>query len=166
MPPDELLITLLSFAVMLVGLVGVVIPGIPDVPLIWLTAITYGYLTGWDGWLGGGVIALHTVLTIVGVIVDFALGPVAAKRGGASWQAILVSSVLGLVGLFVFPPFGAIIGALLGMFLVEYRRRGQNVREAVQAVKDYAIGFGLSVIVRFIIGIIMIVAWGVWVFLG
>jgi uncharacterized protein YqgC (DUF456 family) len=166
MPTDELIITGLTLLVMLIGVIGVIIPGLPDVPLIWLAAICYGLLTGWDGWLGGGILALLTVLTLAGVVVDLALGPVAAKRGGASWQAILVSSALGLVGFFMFPPFGAILGALLGMFVVEYRRRGQNAREAIQAVKDYAVGFGLSVVVRLVIAVVMLIAWGFWVWLG
>lgn len=166
MPPEELLITLLTLAAMLVGVVGVLIPGLPDAPFILAAAVIYGALTGYDGWLGGGVLILMLVLTIIGLVVDLALGPVAARRGGASWKAIGLSAVLGLVGFFVLPPFGALLGAALGLFMVEYRRRGQNAREAAQAVKDYIVGFGLSVVVRLVLAVIMIAAWGVWVWQG
>jgi uncharacterized protein YqgC (DUF456 family) len=156
----------LTLAIMLVGLVGVIVPLLPDVWLIWLAGLGYGLLTGWDGWLGGGIAVLMTLLTLAGVVVDLALGPVAARRSGASWPAIGASIALGLLGLFLLPPFGAVIGAVLGLFLVEYRRRGQNTDEAVRVVKDYIVGCGWSVLLRLAIGVLMIAAWGVWVWLG
>jgi len=166
MPADELIATLITLAVMLVGLVGVVIPGLPDVPLIFLAAVVYGLLTGFDGWLGAGVLIVMGTLTLAGIIVDLVLGPVAARRGGASWAAIALSAGLGLIGFFVLPPFGALLGAALGLFLVEYRRRGQDARAAARAVKDYAVGFGLSVVVRLVLAVLMLIAWGIWVLLG
>jgi len=166
MPLSDLAVVLLTLAVMLVGLIGVVIPVLPDVWLIWLAALSYGLLTGFDGWLGGIALAILTLLTLAGVAVDLALGPVAARRGGASWQAIGLSVVLGLLGLFLLPPFGALIGAVVGLFVVEYRRRGSNSDEAVRVVKDYIVGCGWSVILRVLIGLTMILTWGIWVLLG
>jgi uncharacterized protein YqgC (DUF456 family) len=166
MTGGELTVTLVTLALMLVGLVGVLIPVIPDVWLIWLAGLGYGLLTGWDGWLGGLSLALLTLFTLAGVAVDLVLGPVAARRGGASWQAIGASLALGLLGLFLLPPFGALIGAVLGLFVVEYRRRGRNTDEAVRVVKDYIVGCGWSVVLRVALALLMILTWGVWVWLG
>jgi hypothetical protein len=163
---SETLLIALTLLVMLVGLVGVVVPVVPDVWLIWLAALGYGLISGFDGWIGGIAMALLTVLTIAGVAADLVLSQAGAAQGGASWQAILASLGLGLVGLFFFPPIGPLVGALLGLFAVEYFLRGRNVARAWQAVKGYAAGCGVSAVVRLGIGVGMILIWGAWVVLA
>jgi len=155
----------LTLLVMLVGVVGVIIPVVPDVWLIWLAALGYGLLAGFDGWIGGIAMFLLSGLTVVGLIVEIGLSQAGAARGGASWQAIAASVFLGLAGLF-FPPFGPLIGALLGLFAVEYWRRGQNAAQAWEAVKGYAAGCGWSVILRLVIAVMMILIWGAWVWIA
>ena len=91
MTETEIAASVVALLVMLVGALGVVIPMLPDVWLIWLAALGYGLVAGFDGWIGGVAMLLITVLAIVGVVIDLALGPAAAKRGGASWQAIAAS---------------------------------------------------------------------------
>jgi uncharacterized protein len=166
MTDSELVLASLSFLVMLVGLVGVVVPLLPDVWLIWLTALGYGLLAGFDGWVGSVAMLLLTGLAVLGLVVDLALGPAVAKRGGASWQAIAASLALGLLGLFFFPPFGSLVGALLGLFGVEYLRRGQNTQEALAAVKGYVVGCGWSVVLRLAIAGAMILIWLAWLWLA
>ncbi len=162
--PDYALVVL-TLLVMFVGVVGVVLPVLPDVWLIWLAALGYGLLQQplFDGWIGGAAMFLLTGLMILGVVADLALSHAGAAQGGASWQAILLSVVLGLVGLFFFPPVGPLVGALLGLFLVEYFRHGKDAHKALQAVRGYATGCGLSVIARLGIAVTMILVWGGWV---
>ena len=166
MTNSDLLLAGLTLLVMLAGIVGIIVPVLPDVWLIWLAALGYGLLAGFDGWIGGLAMVAITALTVIGVAIDIALGPVAAKRGGASWQAIGASMALGLVGLFVFPPFGALIGAIVGLFVVEYSQRQGNTQEAINAVKGYVLGCGSSAIIRVFIGLAMIGIWVVWVWLA
>jgi uncharacterized protein YqgC (DUF456 family) len=166
MTQQEWLAAGLSLVIMLVGLAGVVVPVLPDVWLIWLGALLYGLLAGFDGWLGGIIMVVLSGLTILGVALDLALGSAAAKQGGASWQAIAASFTLALLGLLFFPPFGSILGALIGLFGVEYIRRGHNADEALTAVKHYVMGCGWSVVLRFGIGVLMIILWGAWVWFG
>jgi uncharacterized protein YqgC (DUF456 family) len=164
---DILLITL-TLLVMLVGVAGVVLPLLPDVWLIWLAALGYGLLQQplFDGWVGGIAMVLLTILMILGVVADIALSHAGAAQGGASWQAIAASIALGLVGLFFFPPVGPLVGALLGLFLVEFLRHGKDAQKAWSAVKGYATGCGLSVIARLGIAVTMILIWGAWVVLA
>jgi uncharacterized protein YqgC (DUF456 family) len=166
MSSDTLLLASITLAVMLIGLAGVVLPVLPDVWLIWLAALAYGLLAGFSGWIGGVAMVLLTALTVVGVTVDLVVGHAAAKRGGASWQAIAASIALGLVGLLYFPPFGSLAGALLGLFIVEYLRRGRNVQQAWTAVKSYALGCGWSMALRGAISVLMIAIWLAWVLIA
>jgi uncharacterized protein YqgC (DUF456 family) len=164
--PYQVVIACLTFIIMLVGVAGVVLPVIPDVWLIWLAALGYGAVAGFSGWPGGVAMVVLTVLAALGTAIDLALGHAAAKRGGASWQGIAASIVLGLVGLFFYPPLGPIVGALLGLFLVEYLIGGRNARHAWTAVKSYALGSGLSILLRLTIAIVMIGVWLGWLFIA
>jgi uncharacterized protein YqgC (DUF456 family) len=168
MSDADILLIVLTFLVMLVGLAGVVIPVLPDVWLIWLAALGYGLLRQpvFDGWVGGVAMVLLTGLTVLGVVADLVLSHAGAAKGGASWQAILASLGLGLVGLFVFPPIGPLVGALLGLFLVEYLRHEKDARKAWRAVTGYAMGCGVSVIARLGIAGTMMAVWGGWVWLA
>ena len=162
---DALLLGLTLF-VMLIGVAGVLIPVLPDVWLIWLAALAYGLMRGFDGWVGGVAMVLITLLAVAGIAADLALGHAVARQGGASWQAIGASLLLGIVGLPFLPPVGSLVGALLGLFGVEYYRHGRNARKAWEAVRSYATGCGVSVIVRLGIALAMVAAWGAWVALA
>jgi len=154
----------LAFAVMLVGLVGTVLPALPSIELIWLAALAYGVLNhwafGWSNWNLGLFIPI-TLILIVGEFVIWWLGSFTAKQTGASWAAIGLSLVLGIVGMFVIPVIGAIIGAMLGVFIVEFYRR-RNWREALKATTGVLWGAGLSFGAQVVIGLIMIAIWGLW----
>jgi uncharacterized protein YqgC (DUF456 family) len=165
MTQTEILAALLALLVMLVGVAGVVVPVLPDTPLIWLAALGYGLAEGLDSWGDAAVLLILGLLVALGLIVDLSLGPAGAGRAGASWQAIVGSLVGGLIGLVFFPPLGALIGALLGVFAVEYQRRNQDAKAAWEAVKGFAKGYGLSILVRLGIAGLMIAIWAVWAFI-
>ncbi len=164
MTAPQVVLAAVAFTIMVVGVAGVVLPVIPDVWLIWLAALGYGLLAGFSGWVGAIAMVALTVLAVLGTIVELALGHAAAKRGGASWQAIAASIVFGLAGLFFYPPIGPIAGAFLGLFLVEYLLNGRNLGRAWTAVKSYALGSGLSIILRLTIAFVMISVWLGWLF--
>jgi hypothetical protein len=69
---------------------------------------------------------------------------------------------MGTIGLFVFPPFGLIIGLLLGTFVVEYIRM-RDWRQAGRAMLGMGLGYGVSFGVKLVFGALMIGAWLAWV---
>jgi len=157
-----------TLLVMLVGVAGIVVPVLPDVWLIWLAAAGYGLLRQplFDGWIGGVAMVFITLLCVAGLVADWVLSNAGAAQGGASWQGIVASFALGLLALPIFPPFGSLVGALLGLFLVEYFRHGKNHQKALEAVKGYAAGCGWSVVARLGVALLMIAIWGLWVLLA
>lgn len=168
----EVLFIAFTAVVMLVGLVGAVLPILPGPWLIWLAALGYGLaqpLFGqplFDGWVGGIAMALITVLAVISIALDWVITHSVAAREGVSWQAIAASIGLGLLGLPFFPPIGPLVGAVLGLFLVEYLRHGRDWRKAWAALRSYGKGFGLGVVANVLLCLAMIGVWGVWVALA
>jgi uncharacterized protein len=152
---------LIVLAIMLFGLVGLIIPVLPGLVIIWVPALVYGIITGFN-WTSGILFAIMTVLMLVGNVVDNVIMGAKARQQGASWLAIGIAIVLGIIGSIVFPPFGGLIAALIGLFAVEYFRL-RDLQKAVDSTRSMAIGCGWAAVIRFGIGIIMILLWGAWI---
>ena len=152
----------LTLFVMLVGLVGLVIPVFPGVLVIWLAALGYGVVTGFET-LGIVIFIILTVLMIIGVTVDNVLMGAGARRGGAAWSSVIVGMLAGILGTLLVPPIGGLVAAPGAVLLMEYLR-GRDWDRAWQATRGLALGWGLSFFARFGIGVLMIGAWLIWAF--
>lgn len=154
----------LTQIIMLVGLFGLVIPVFPGVVIMWLAALGYGLITGFHT-LGIILFVIITLLMLAGVTVDNVMMGMGARKGGASWLSIGAALVAGVVGTFLFPPLGGIIAAPLVVLLIEYLRV-HDAEKALQALRGLATGWGLSFVVRFGIGVVMMGLWWLWVWQG
>jgi len=157
---DAMLWTIVVGVVMVLGLMGVVLPVLPGLLLIWAAALFYGLMVGF-GTLGWAVLGLLSVLVLAGIVKGVVIPRRAAAASGASGWAQLGAVVGGVIGFFVIPVLGLILGALAGLLAVEYLLKG-DWNEALVAVRGTARGFGISVVIDLILGMIMIVAWSVW----
>jgi uncharacterized protein YqgC (DUF456 family) len=160
----ETVVIVVVAGVMLVGLIGVLVPVMPDLILIWLGGLAYGLLSGW-GSAGGWVLAGMTVLGLIGVLSEIWASSMGARVGGASLWGILGGLALGLLGLILFPPFGAVVGLLLGTFLVEAWRL-RDLGKAARGTFGMGVGYGLSFAVKLVMGLGMIGLWVFWVIRG
>lgn len=95
-----------------------------SLPGIWVMVaalVGFGWLTGWDvyvGWPGAGT---AVGLAVVAEVLEFAAGSAGAKKAGGSKRAMLGAVIGGLIGGFLFslplPIIGTIFGVCLGCFL-------------------------------------------------
>jgi hypothetical protein len=158
-----LTVQIVVLVVMLLGLFSLLIVIIPGLTIIWLAALVYGLLTGFD--LTSGLIFLGiTLLMIFGNMVDQLLMGARAKKSGASWTGVVVSMLAALVFSILFPPFGGLVAALIALFTIETVRL-KNWRQAGESTKEMAIGCASAVVARFGIGLVMIGLWALWLYL-
>ncbi len=148
------------FLVMVITALGLAIPLFPGFIVLWLVAVGYLLLVGWQGWNLVFFIVL-TVLAVVGMLVDNIAVGMGASKGGASWKGILLALLAGLVATFLFPPFGGFVAAPAVLFLVEYSRR-RSLEHTWQAMKGMAKGWGMALVLRVLMGFLMTFVWAVW----
>ena len=146
------------------GLIGLVVPVFPGLIVMWLATLGYGVVKGFST-LGIIIFVVLTLLMLGGSLIDNLMMAVGGRQGGASWRAILVALLAGVLGTLFFPPIGGIIAAPLAVLLMEYLRV-RDVEKAWQALRGLATGWGLSFFVRFGIGFLMMVLWWIWVWKG
>lgn len=145
---------------MLVGLFGLIVPIFPGITVIWLAALGYGVVTGFNT-LGWVLFAVISVLMLVGVTIDNVLMNAKAHKEGAAWTSLAVGWLGGVLGTIFFPPIGGILAAPLVVLLLEYLRQ-RDINKALLTLRGLLIGWGASFVVRFFIGLAMIGIWLVW----
>ena len=137
-----------ALLIMLVGLAGTVLPAVPGAPLIFVTALVYALIEGFDD-IDSRTIALFAVMTGVAMLVDYLATLVGVKKMGGTYFGV-AGSVLGMIaGFFLLGGLpGLIMGAFAGAVLFEMTL-GRKTNEAVRAGLGTLIGFVLGSMLRF-----------------
>jgi uncharacterized protein YqgC (DUF456 family) len=100
---------------------------------------------------------------IVSTLADNIMMGAKAREKGASWVSIRLALGTAIVGTLVFPPIGGLIGAPVVLYFAEYNRV-KDRDKAIDTVKALALGWGWAFVIRFGIGVVMIMLWGVWAY--
>ena len=98
------------------------------------------------------------MLTAFGLLalgLDYLATLLGAKKLGATWRG-MVGAVLGVVvGLFVFPPFGLIVGPFVGAMGFEWAF-GRKAPDAAKAGLGAVIGMALGVVGKLVCSVVMV----------
>lgn len=163
MPEAIAVIEFVILAVMFVGLFSLLLIVVPGLTIIWVGALIYFLVDGLN-WGSGIIFAILTILMLGGNLVDNYMMGASARQKGASWLAIAVALIGGLLGTLLWTPLGGLLIAMLGLFVVEYIRL-RDWRQAYESTRSMIIGCGWAGVIRFGIGIVMIALYAVWAFL-
>lgn len=136
----------LAVAFMLLALVGTILPVVPGTFLAWLTALIYGFVTGFAA-INWGVLAVLTLIALVTGTADFWLPLLGAKKTGASGRSILLGVVGGIIGTLFAPLIGTVIGYALGILLGEYMKH-RDWQVAWRASLGGLAGWGIATAVQ------------------
>lgn len=156
----EVVVSALFLIALLVGLAGTIVPILPGILLMWAAVVGYGLVAGFDA-IGIGAIVVVTVLAAISVILGLVLPKQAADAAGASTKSQWAAVLGAIIGFFVIPVVGALVGAVAGIALAEYGDKG-DWGPAWQSTKGVLKGMGLAAIAQFGIGVIITVVWLGW----
>ncbi|MEH1100325.1 DUF456 domain-containing protein [Micromonospora sp. CPCC 205561] len=155
---SEAAVGVIAGLAILAGLAGVVVPGLPALPLCWGGVLVWAVFGG----AGPGrwaVLAAATVVAAGGTVVKYAWPGRNLKRTGVPTSSLLAGGLLGLVGFFVIPLIGLVLGFVGGVWAAERLRLGDS-RLAWPATKQAVAAAGLSMLVEFLAGLLVA---GLWV---
>lgn len=114
----SVLLILLGIILLVAGFVGCILPVLPGPPIAFLALFCASIHESWEAY-GPVEWVVLSALVVVVTVLDFLVPVAGARKYGAGRTAIWLSVVGMLVGLFLFPPFGMLLGAFLGAFLGE-----------------------------------------------
>ena len=128
----ELFWWLLTIVLFAVGLIGTVLPVLPGTTIILAAAIIHRLVLGAEKSIGWKTIVALVLLTLLSYVFDFLGSYFGAKYFGATkWGAVgailgaLVGLFLGLIVLLVGPVIGAVVGEVIaGKRMIDAGRAG------------------------------------------
>jgi uncharacterized protein len=128
-----------------VGLIGIALPLLPGILLV------YGAIVVWavvehnvTAWVTLGVV---TVLIGATTLVKYMWPMKRMRAADVGTGTLLVGAVLGVIGFFVIPVLGLVIGFVFGVYLAELANRRDQRRawaSTVHAVKGVALSVGVE----------------------
>lgn len=163
MQPSELdFIAILVVATILaVSLVGTVLPAFPGVLLAWIATFVFGLVIGFDA-AGVIIMSLITALVVVNSVAMVRIPQQSTLAHGAAKGTVIWGAVGAVLGFFLIPVAGFIVGAVAGVYGAEYARTRQT-GPAWAATKGVLIGIGKSNLVQIGIGLLIVILWVIWV---
>lgn len=148
---------LLVAVAMVVGLVGVVVPVLPGLLISWLAVLAWAVLDG-GGWVRWGTVVVVGLVALTGYVVSTLVPSRWTAQSGAPDWVVLAGAVGMVVGFFVIPVVGLVVGGVLGVWLAELART-KDVRRAWQVTVATLKGFGVAAAIQFLAGMVMIGCW-------
>lgn len=144
---------------MLVGLVGILVPLVPGLPLILVAALVWVVADGADAthWLAFGAIVATTV---GGMVVSSVIPARRAATAGAPPWVLGVGAMGVVVGFFVIPVVGALVGGPIGIYAGEWLRLRDH-RAAWQTTRATLRGIGAGIAIQMVAGVAAVAIWAV-----
>jgi uncharacterized protein YqgC (DUF456 family) len=142
-----------------VGLVGILVPLLPG------TVLVFGAILVWAlferttvAWVTLGIVAALLAATL---LVKYLWPMRRMKSADVGTLSLVAGAVLGIIGFFVVPVLGLVIGFVLGVYLAELaKRRDQRVAwtSTVHAIKGVALSVGVELAGGLLATVVWVVA--------
>ena len=142
----------------LVGLAGILVPVLPGSVLILVAVLAWAAESQTPtAWV---VAALATVFLVVGGVVKYLL-PGRRLKATVPTSTLVVGALVALVGFFVVPVVGALVGFPVGVYLAERQRVGAEAAWPSTTTALKAVG--ASILIEFVAGLLAAAAFVVGV---
>lgn len=148
---------LLVGLVIAVGVVGTVLPLVPGLPLAWAAVLAWAVLEGGGPgrWL---VVLVAGVVALAGVAAKYALSSRSLTASGAPTSTVALAAASAVVGFFVVPVLGALVGLAVGAFAAEYLRLG-DVTAAWRSTRGVLLALGVGALLELLAGVVVAAVW-------
>lgn len=151
-----MVVTVIAALLMLVGMIGIVVPVLPGLVLV--AAATALWALAHPDHRSWVVVGVSVLLYAVGLVTQYVVPGRRLKAAGVGTRTLLPAVLLAVVGFVVIPVVGALVGFVLGIFLVELARRRDrslawtSTTHALRAV-------GLSMVVELSTAFAIVLTW-------
>ena len=147
--------------VIAVGIVGIIVPLLPGILLVYAAIVVWAVIEhAVAAWVTLGVV---TVLIGATTLIKYMWPMKRMRSADVGTMTLLAGAVLGIIGFFVIPIVGLVIGFVLGVYLAELANR-HDQRVAWTSTKHALKGVALSVGVELAGALLATVAWAFGVY--
>lgn len=126
------------------GVAGIVIPLLPGVIVVLAAFVVWGLVVeGTDAWL---VVAAAVGLLLAAQVLKYLVPGRRLRDAGVARSTLAVGAVVGVVGFFVIPVVGLVVGFVAGVYAAEHHRLGSSgPARAATASAIRAVGLAVAI---------------------
>ena len=147
--------------VIAVGIIGIIVPLLPGILLVYAAIVVWAVIEhAVAAWVTLGVV---TVLIGATTLIKYMWPMKRMRSADVGTMTLLAGAVLGIIGFFVIPIVGLVIGFVLGVYLAELANR-HDQRVAWTSTKHALKGVALSVGVELTGALLATAAWAFGVY--
>lgn len=141
---------LIAFGIIFIisGVLGCVLPVIPGPPLSYIGVLLLHFTAKYQ--FDTGFLILWLLITLFVYGLDFVIPVWGTKKFGGSKRGVWGSIIGLIVGMFLFPPIGIIIGPFAGAVIGEYSS-GKESKEALKSGFGSFLGFLAGTLLKLIV---------------
>ncbi|EFM08724.1 protein of unknown function DUF456 [Paenibacillus curdlanolyticus YK9] len=147
-------------ALFVIGMAGAIYPILPGALAIYAAFFVYGLCISFSPF-GFWFWAIQSIIVIVLFVADYAVNAWGVKKFGGSRASVIGSTIGVLIGPFVIPAFGLILGPLIGAVLGELYV-GSDWNKSLKVGFGSVVGLFTSTVVKFALQLTMIVLFVIW----
>lgn len=149
----DIVLLILGIVCMLIGLIGSVLPILPGLPVAYLGFILlhlskYGEFSNW-------FLIIWAAIVIVMAVVDYFIPKWGTKKFGGTKYGQNGALIGTIAGIFIFPPFGLILGPFAGAYIGELLHDYNDTNKAMRSAWGSFIGFITGTVLKLIIALVM-----------
>lgn len=149
----DIVLLILAIICMLVGVVGSLLPILPGLPVAYLGFLLihfskYAHFSNW-------FLIIWAAIVIIMAVADYMIPKWGTQKyGGTKWgqNGALIGTI---AGIFVFPPFGLILGPFAGAYIGEIMHDAKDTEKALRSAWGSFIGFIAGSFIKLIIALVM-----------
>lgn len=136
----------------LAGIAGSFLPVIPGPPLSYLGLLLIQFTSPTP--FSTMFLVYWAIIVVVIMSLENILPAIGSNRMGGTKFGVYGCIIGGVIGLFIFPPFGLIFGPMIGAFVGEFIA-DQNTERALKAAIGSFIGFFVGTVIKVIVSLIL-----------
>ncbi|OXM13251.1 DUF456 domain-containing protein [Paenibacillus herberti] len=152
---------ILVVVLFIVGMAGAVYPILPGALAIYAAFFVYGFFISFKPF-GFVFWTLQTIIVAALFIADYVVNAWGVKKFGGSRASVIGSTIGIIIGPFVIPGFGLLIGPLAGAVIGELIV-GSSFDKSLKVGFGAIIGLLSSTLVKIILQLTMIILFVIWI---
>ena len=139
-----------------VGVAGTVVPILPGTLVVGVAILVWGLVEGpWPAW---GVTGIALSILAAGALLKYLIPGRRLSAAGVPTYTLVVGGVAGIIGFFLIPVVGVVVGFVAGVFLSELVRL-RDVRTARPATWAAMKAWGLATLIEMAAALLATTAW-------
>ena len=141
---DIIIICVVAF-ILLLGIIGCFFPVMPGPPISYVALLVFHFFSSYN--IDKNTLWLWALIIIAVTVFDLWVQIYGVKKFGGTKKAVNGSIIGLIIGIFLFPPFGIIIGPFLGAF-IGAKMDNPDVNKALKIALGAFAGFILGTLVK------------------